>query len=604
MRETRRRQPAGALVRYAMGVAALALGLGAQAANLTINLVDGTGAAVPGFKYIVQQDMTYPVDPLNPPARQDMLSFGFHKSNHPPAVSLTGTGLSGNTDGPSAVVADVPDGRYYVSILPYSGRQMSGNPVEIAAGADATVTVATEAHPIPTAQISIFLFEDNFPLNNSPDLPAEENPPPGTIGADGKPPVDWTQFSIVLEEPAGLYGQNGGPVMQDAFGNPLGTTYVQECDAQGQPDADPATVYGCLAVDGSPIVDVLGDGTLHPDQTGHLLIKNLPPAKYGIFVNPPLASPPWQQVTTIEGTKVIDAWVKPNEPPYVAEFGIVGPHVFMGWIQPLDNLTGAGPGSVTGRIVDAHISRAPDAALYPGRVFPSCWIGVNSGTQAVYAQPCNGDSTFTLDGVPAGTYEMRIWDTNLDIIIHTQTLIVNADGTCGTATGDCNYGDIMVNNWFSMLNAAVFNDVDQDGFWDAGEGATLDVPVNLRWRNGAVYQSVPTDTEGFAPFDEVFPFFHWHVVDVDFASKKATGATFVVDAGGGPVDTTNTEFPGYGELVPQIQPDGSLWRTEKGMVLTQALQIFAGQTSVLEFGKADYLDYDRTAPALQLGLRG
>ena len=598
MRETKRRPLLAATTRFAAGLAAMAFAWGAQAANLTINLVDGTGAAVPGFKYMVQQDKTYPVDPLNPPARQDMLSFGFHVSNHPPALSLTGERLSGNTDLETVLVENVPDGRYYVSVLPYSGHQMSGRPVEITGG-DETITVTAEAHPIPTAQIAIFLFEDNFPLNNSPDLPAEENPPPGTIGPDGKPPVDWTKFSVVLEEPAGLYGQNGGPLLQDAFGNPLGTTYVQECDAQGQPDTDPATVYGCLDADGLPIVDVLGDGTLHPDQTGNLVVKNLAPGKYGIVVNPPIASPPWQQVTTIEGTKVIDAWVKANEPPYVAEFGVPGPHVFMGWIQPFDDLSGTGTAVVTGRTVDTHASRPPDAAMYPGRVFPSCWIGVNSGTQAVYAQPCNANSTFSLNGVAPGTYEMRIWDTNLDIIIHTQTIIVNADGTCsGTALGDCDYGDIMVNNWFAMLNTAVFNDVDQDGFWDPGEAPVGPDggPINLRWRNGTVYQSFPTDTEGFAPFDEVFPFFHWHVADIDFASKKVTGATFVTDAGGGPVDTANTEFPGYGELVPQVQPDGSLWRTEKGMVLTQALQVFAGQTNVLEFGKAEYMDYDKTDP--------
>jgi hypothetical protein len=597
MSEKTRWQPLAVTTRLAAGLTALAFSLGAQAANLTINLVDGTGAAVPGFKYIVQQDLTYPVDPLNPPARQDMLSFGFHKSNHPAALSTTGAALSGNTDLSSAVVADVPDGRFYVSVLPYSGHDMSGKPVEVVAGADATITVAVEPHPIPTAQIAIFLFEDNFPLNNSPDLPAEQNPPPGTIGADGKPPVDWTQFTIVLEEPAGLYGQNGGPLLQDAFGNPLGTTYVRECDAQGQPDADPATVYGCLDANGLPIIETLGDGTLHPDQTGNLVVKNLAPGKYGIIVNPPIANPPWQQVTTIEGTKVIDAWVKANEPPYVAEFGIPGPHIFMGWIQPFDELSGTGAATVTGRVVDTHSDRPPAAGMWPGRVFPACWIGVNSGTQAVYAQPCNADSTFTLNGVAPGTYEMRIWDTNLDIIIATQTINIAADGTCPGALAGCDYGDIMVNNWFSMLNAAVFNDVDQDGFWDPGETPVGPEggPVNLRWRNGTVYQSFPTDTEGFAPFDEVFPFFHWHVVDIDFASKKSTGATFVVDAGG-PVDTANTEFPGYGELTPQVQPDGSLWRTEKGMVLTQALQVFAGQTNVLEFGKAEYMDYDKTDP--------
>ena len=41
----------------------------------------------------------------------------------------------------------------------------------------------------------------------------------------------------------------------------------------------------------------------------------------------------------------------------------------------------------------------------------------------------------------------------------------------------------------------------------------------------------PTST-GDYDLVEVFPFFNWMVAEVDFARFKATGATFVVDAGG------------------------------------------------------------------------
>ena len=37
--------------------------------------------------------------------------------------------------------------------------------------------VYVNQHPIPTAQITVLLFHDNFPLNNAPDLPGET---PGT----------------------------------------------------------------------------------------------------------------------------------------------------------------------------------------------------------------------------------------------------------------------------------------------------------------------------------------------------------------------------------------------------------------------------------------
>jgi hypothetical protein len=242
-------------------------------------VVDAAGLPVSGFKYTIQEDTTFAVDPANPPAREDMLSFGFHASNHPPARAFDGTTLNGTTDADNVQITQVPPGRYFVSVLPYSGYAMSGQPVNVLPNADPLaasddIQVVVEQHPIPTAQMTIFLFEDNYPLNGTPDLPEEENPPAGEVGADGLGPVDWTQFSITLEDPAGLYGQQGGPVLQDAFGNQLGTTYLPNCD--------PNT---------ADCIDVAGDGTLHPDENGYLTIKNLAPGKYGVIVTPPGANP-------------------------------------------------------------------------------------------------------------------------------------------------------------------------------------------------------------------------------------------------------------------------------------------------------------------------
>ena len=400
------------------------------------------------------------------------------------------------------------------------------------------------------------------------------------------------QFSITLEDPAGLYGQQGGPILQDAFGNQLGTTPTN-C-----PTAS---------------VNTLGDGTLHPDPDGYLTIKNLAPGKYGVIVTPPLDTPAWVQVTTIEGTKVIDAWVMANEPPYFVEFGLPGPHVFMGFIKT-DRMAGLADGgtAVTGTITDQHLSRSPDTTFYSGRPFPGCWIALNEAAGQVaglarYAAPCDGNSGFSIPSVPDGSYALKVWDTNLDVIIATLPLNVSG-GQCNG--GDCDLGEVPVFNWFARLNTAIFNDTNQNGFWDVGEGPVGPEagPVGIRWRNGAAYFAFPTDGEGMAPFDEVFPFFHWLVAEVGFTNKKATGATFVVDAGG-PVTTSNETFPDFGELTPQPQCDSvdsagvcvgpivnpntnnNLSRTETGPVLTQAFQAFAGQTNVLWFGKAEYLDY-------------
>ncbi|MCU7865244.1 MAG: hypothetical protein KZQ92_14850, partial [Candidatus Thiodiazotropha sp. (ex Lucinoma borealis)] len=619
-----------------------------NAAQFNLNVVDKNGDPVSGFRWLMQEDKTFAVDPANPSTIPDeLLSMGFHASNHPPALAFDGTGLSGNVEVDAVNITSVPPGRYYVSVLPYEGYSISGNQAVVLPNAEDPnqtlddVTVVVQKQPIPTAQIAIYLFHDNAPINGTPDLPEETDPGVGQPGH-----VDWTQFELFLEEPAGRYGQNGGQVIQDVFGNPLGTEYQHGCDADGQPDVDPNTFYGCFDANGDPIVSSLGDGTLQPDENGFLTVKNIAPGKYGVIITPPTPStdPGWVQTSTIEGSKVIDAWVKANEPPLFVEFGLPGPHVFVGFVKstadggfpPLS----AGPGqqvaNVSGTITDMHMSRSPNFQFFSGRPFPQCWIGLNESTpgglgRGLYAAPCDGDSNFSIPNVPPGSYQLVIWDKPLDVVIAAQPFTV--DETGGTCNGgsSCNFGDVPVFNWFARLNTAVFNDVDQDGFWDDTENGIgpESQDVSVRWRDGTIYQNFPMDGDGLAPFDQVFPFFHWLVAEVSFANKKATGATFVVDAGGEVLPNNGWDMPSLDELTPQPQVctpadmgdpavtgDGiatncdltvdagnplinpntanNLSRTETGQVLTAAFQGFLGQTSVLQFGKTDYVNF--TAP--------
>jgi hypothetical protein len=588
---------------WMLSVLALIMTTAVQAAQFNLNVVDGDGNPVNGFRYQLQTDTTYSVDPNNPAPLADQQAFNFHKSHHPLALSQGDAhALKGNVDTDSVNVTQVPPGRYYISVLPYDGYALGGAPATVLPNAEDpsntldAVTVVVEAHPIPTAQISIFMFHDCFPLNGAPDLPQEEPTSEACVttaelALDPTLKPDFTQFNIVLEEPAGKYGANGGPMLQDAFGNPLGTVYLNQ-----NPDT-PATdpVSGCpLRADGS-----CADGTLTPNADGTLIIKNVAPGKYGIIATP---APSWTQTSTIEGSPVIDAWVKANEPPFMVEFGLPGPHVFIGFTQQRNDLSdGASLATVSGLITDMHMSRPPATTLFSGRPFPQCWVAINENTgvpgENRYAMPCNADSSFSIPNVPAGSYEMKVFDTPLDVVIATMTFTVDPNGTCNGGQS-CNFGEVPVFNWFNRLTTYIFNDDDQDGFWDAGEASAgaENGPVNIRWRDGTVYQSFPTDFEGVAPFDEDFPFFNWMVAEVGFTNKKATGATIVVDAGG-LVDKTTDVFPGFGELTPQVQDainvntGDALSRTEVGPVLTQAFQGFLGQTNVIQFGKTDYIAY-------------
>lgn len=546
----------------------------AQAAptNFTVQVQDHAGNPVSGFRWTLEEDLTHAVTPGVHTTHAPALDF--HVS-HTPVVS------QGSSNSDSAVIQGVDsDKRYFISVLPYTGYSIGGAQVAFGNSATPTVTVAVAQHPIPTAQISVFAFEDKSPINNAPDLPQE-------VGLPG--------FSVLLFDAAGQYGVAGGQVLQDAFGNPLGTEYT---------------------ADGA--VQTMGSGVIKTNANGVALVRNLAPGKYGVHVVPP-AGQGWSQTHTIEGSKTIDAWVKANEPRYFTEFGPPGHHVFVGFIKPFDCFGAAGsapagfcdgaaaPGSTTisGTIVNQHLSRPPEYAFYNGHPFPNCWIGLNdapAGTgKGVYAARCNEDSSFSIGNVPPGDYELVVWDDALDIIFATLGLTVPEGG------GEITLGEVPVFSWFHRSEHSVFFDANQNGFRDAGEpmlGADQ-AAINLRFRDGRIYQTMPIDSAGEAPFDEVFPFFSWLVAEVDFAKLKATGVTVTIDAGGpvepGEVLTPQPQFCTEGDVdagfcdsaeigSPLNNPntDDNLSRTETGPVLSQAFQGFLGQTNRFEWGKSVY----------------
>ena len=564
---------------FAIGIAViLTLCLtGAAQAGLDLTTIGVDNTVVPAtetplsaYRWVIEEDLTYHQNPdVIPPAiNPDALGLNFHRSYMP----LTAQGNNGLGESTSGLTLK-PDTFYFVSVLPNNAESyaMGGTGFKTDAAGNASATVHLNKLPLPTAQIKVLVFHDTALLNNAWDL--------GEEGLEG--------FQVVLEEPAGRYGASGGQVQRDAFGNPLGTTYN---------------------TDGS--VAVLGNGVITTNANGVAVIKNLPPGKYGVFIDPPETPPgeEWLQTTTIEGTQVIDAWVKANEPPFAKEFGPPGPHVFFGFVKEfVDETELTGGVTITGNVVSTHISRPPDYTFYPGVVFPDAFVGLNDMdlNRVVYVAKTTGDSEFAIPDVPPGNYQLVIWDMNLDIIVGFNSITVNADGaTCAAPYADCNMGEVGVFDWFSRLEGRIFYDMDEDGFPDPGEGAfgpTL--PVNIRWRDGTVYSVADNVGIGGYSFSELFPFFTWLVAEVDFGGPyKATGATVVIDAGG-PVkppdapafdELNEFAYPSYDRLTPQEQAavnphtGNNLSWTEVGEVITLAFQAFAGQTNVIHWGKVPY----------------
>ncbi|MFA6901561.1 MAG: hypothetical protein WC236_00615 [Gallionellaceae bacterium] len=563
------------------------------AAAIGISVSGPDGIAVTDYRWLVEEDATKDSKP-GVPAGANNLSLNFHTSYMPVVASGR---VGANPKGPSlaGLLLD-PAKRYFVSVLPDGGGyQMGGAP--LAAG-QSDVVIIVNRTPVPTAQISVFVFNDNQPINGMPDLPQE----PGLAG-----------FSITLKEAGGTYGASGGQVTQDAFGNQIGTSY-QLCTAA---DVTAASFF-CTAVgnprlnaDGTGIVNIMGSGFIASGADGVAHIKYLAPAKYTIEVIPPAGSD-WHQTSTIEGTKGIDAWVKANEPSLFQEFGPAGHHVDIGFINTLNDTSVLSGGStITGKVVNQHTSRPPDFAFFNGAPVPNCWVGLNelpvAGRRGIYSQKCNADSTFAIPNVPAGIYQLVIWDEFLDRIIASTNVTVPAGG------GAVDLLDVPVFDWFGHYQARVFFDANKNGFRDPTEAGLPDQALNLRFRDGSIYQSNATNAQGEAEFTEVFPFFNWLIAEVDYARFKATGSTTIVDNGGAIPADNGWVMPSGNRLNPQMQyctqadvdagaaecpaagaarnnplTGNNLSKIDTGVVLLQGMQTFLGQTNVIEWGKALY----------------
>jgi hypothetical protein len=526
----------GGVRRFASAWAAVSMAVMATCAQaITINVVTpaGTPINVP-FRWTLQEDKTWDVVPgvtgtssvADPTAT---LSLQFHRSHMPVLESGQTSAATGSASTTTTLTAGK---RYFLSVLPNGlpdgspAFQMAGVPIRPNANGSMPTSVRVVVNPTPvqTAQISVLLYHDSNPVNNAPDA----------IGAQEYGLCGW---DVHLYEAGGTYGASGGRVGFDAFGNPLGTTYL--------PNGD---------------VDQIGSIVIKTDANGVYRVKNLAPAKYTIFAVPPAEKPSlaecpryypdgtaapltpwpadgerWMQTHTIEGTQGIDAWVKANEPAYFKEFGPPGHHVFIGFV-PSFSAAGGNPGAVaTGKVINIHMSRPPNFTFNDGPAVEGCRVALNEsaslavgGGRGVYAGECNPDGTFSIPGLKNNTrYQLSVWDKPLGNVFGLYDFVTPVSGNASVALGN-----VPVFNWFGKVVGKVCNDPLESGTCAPASTGIPGQAVNLRFRDGSVYQSTATDGDGNYEFSEVFPFFNWLVAEVDYLRFKATGLTALPDAGG------------------------------------------------------------------------
>jgi hypothetical protein len=511
---------------------------------------------------------------------------------------------------PSQVHLD-PTKRYYISVLPGDagnpfaagyggapactsaagvstpnpncGHGMGGAPVACIPAAGAVtctstgtfpaVTVLSQPAPYPSSKLSVFVFEDDFPLNGEQD---------GGGGIDVLSPNEpgLGGFNIKLFDDAGGTGDATGQMTYDMFNMPLSNSLAGTFDPATGQDACPVSPMVTDNVtngDGSQqgiTAEIVtcpkyeADGVTLSPIAGQAVIANLMPGRYGVVATPAAdriaRGEEWLQTNTLDGQKAHDSFLRIGEPSFFQEYGPAGFHVSIGFANPAiinnrlqyvcdgtdPNITGTPcNNSVSGLVTTERMSRTPDERLYSSGdnssfAFTQCFVSFGDADGEDFAfTKCNADGSFKLSGLPAGDWRITVFDQWNDMLVDglsTPVRLGNPANLCpgaGSSATSCNMGDIAMNQWQANIYTKTFFDLNANGIQDANENGLTLVATNIRFRDGSYSNFNNTDLSGNAGFNEVFPLFSWYVVETDTTRYKSSGVHVVYDAGG-PADGT------------------------------------------------------------------
>ncbi|HYM21942.1 MAG TPA: Ig-like domain-containing protein, partial [Vicinamibacterales bacterium] len=492
---------------------------------------------------------------------------------------------------PSQVHLD-PTKRYYISVLPGDaansfenansclsnptpscGHGMGGAPIMCVPAVNSVVCTATsgafppnvtvlvQPNPFPPSKLSVFVFEDDFPLNGEQD---------GGGGIDVLSPNEpgLGGFNITLFDDAGGTGDATGQMTYDMFNMPLsnglaGTkdpnTGLDACPISGANQnvgwdgtASPTGITGTIVT--CPKFEADGK-TLSP-LAGQVVVSNLMPGRYGVVATPGAdriaRGEEWLQTNTLDGQKAHDSFLRIGEPSFFQEYGPAGYHVSIGFANPaiinarkayVCNGTDANspqPGvpytcnnTVTGTVTTERMSRTPDERLYSSGdnssfSFTQCYVSFGDADGEDFAfTKCDSNGNFTLSGLPEGDWRITVFDQWNDMLVDGLSTPVRL---AGGAT--VNLGQLAINQWQANIYTTTFFDTNGNGVRDANEQGLALVATNNRFRDGSYSNFNNTDLFGNAGFNEIFPLFSWYVIETDTTRYKSTGTHVVYDAGG------------------------------------------------------------------------
>lgn len=538
------------------------------------NMPPGSGPLISNFSYLINVDNTGDYtdpDPMMHPSLHPMESYS-------PIVA------AGDEATADSIV--LPDGRFLISVRglddPATGEieiyKLWGKHLRLpddAPTGTATVLIELIKEPLPLSNLRVFAFRDGPGLVDGVPNDALE---PGLEG-----------FHVVIHDAVGEVTVDwfGNPICTQYDGNPLGST----------PLGDPIPFTGGFCV---------------TDQLGEAYIPNLGYGRYDVFVIPPEPNAEgYIQTTTFEGTLAIDAWLEEGtdgrgaigeflvEPgvPTAFFFGFTTPCEFGNTSDLCPNNDIPGSGTIMGTARNL-VAWPPFEQLGFGEPVKEGWVALNAinpaGDNQVYAAPLNPDGTFSITGVPDGTYQVVIWDEPLDYIIAFRTVTVDSAVNAGLV----DMGDYGVFRWFGWVSGMVFmdNGLDSTGAEigdtaelagngvrdcaNAAEEATCEVGISntdllIRFRDGSVKQTTFTDDYGFYEFPEARSILgRFEVAEVGFGRFARTGHSMHNDHFAVQPDL----FPDSVEVIP-----GDL-----GGDLLLAQLTWEGKRSIIDWGKREY----------------
>ncbi|GIG21338.1 hypothetical protein Cch01nite_20620 [Cellulomonas chitinilytica] len=497
---------------------------------LTVDARDlPTGTALDDFSYVVNVDNSkLPTDP---------------------------TALS--TESNSAIVAEgnqdrttvtVPAGRYLVSVRSL-GHKMWGSYVTLPNPATANgslttrvdLTVQNDEHPLPLGKIRVFVFQDNAWANGAPDT--EE------AGLQG--------FQVGLEE------QTHSAVTVDYNNDPL-------CGGT------------CLTAD-----------------DGFVQLDNLGPATYFIDVHPPDTqcnadpSSRWYQTTTIDGGLQLLASVEegsdgtgaPGEQLWEAPNNRTA--YWFGFVCSPQPFATPGTGEITGQAMN-WVEWAPYTTGTFSAADPveNAFVALSDSTtdRTVWVGQADGAGNFDIQDVPAGSYNLAVWDEQLSYIMRFKPVTVAAGETVDVnETGDDGSVGLGVSRWFGWLDGHVYKDSNGNGQRDAGEQVIPNTDVDQRWRDGSIKEGTFTDASGYYqyPTAEGGALGRWIVGEQGFARFSAYPGPSIHD------EVTGDVVPSCAVAPPLVAADPCVPTDQGGGLLTNQL-LLEGHRATVDWGKRDY----------------